>query len=171
MGGRQQDLGDKEKEERGDGEKKEQKSYDRRSKEGFSSRKIGSRWDRSASRSDENVSNRDRTSEKKRKRSRSPRSDKKDGHRRRRSHSYSASPSRSRHSRRDTGRRGRDSFDEKRGVAQHSKWARHRDKKSAEISSSEEDRELERTYQMREGGTGEKAGVEEDLFGLDKILS
>ena len=63
--------------------------------------------------------------------------------------------------------------------AMTSKWARHRDQKSAELSTSEEDRELERTFQQRrrkksKGGRGEGEhevqAEEEDVFGLNKFL-
>lgn len=49
-----------------------------------------------------------------------------------------------------------------------SKWSRHHDDRRGNNdggSTSEEDRELERTYQQKEQAD------EEDVFGLNKILS
>lgn len=58
-----------------------------------------------------------------------------------------------------------------------SKWARHHDHKSAELSTSEEDRELEKTFQQKrrkkeksKGTEGRAQPDDEDLFGLNKFL-
>lgn len=55
-----------------------------------------------------------------------------------------------------------------------SKWARHRDHESGDLSTSEEDRELERAFQKRKkkekGKDGGSRPDEEDLFGLNKLL-
>lgn len=107
------------------------------------------------------MSRSDNEREEKPRRSRSPKRDGRDRHRGRRSHSRSPS-TRDRRSRRDEGNEGRVG-----GGAVQSKWARHRDQASADDSSADEDRELERTYQSKEKSKPE----EEDLFGLDKILS
>lgn len=103
-----------------------------------------------------------------RERSPSPGSKEKGQRRDERSNSTSPSRRRRRRSRFDQGsdrEHGRGSTGGDDGATQ-SKWARHRDRASADGSMSEEDRKLEMTYQEKE----RKLVEEQDVFGLDKIL-